>query len=333
MPSRVVGEGVRMKTCLTGILSEEAAALYEQLLAAGGLHLDEDPVLCDAKSTQELIDRGFARERHVGSAKLVPIEPVRAMDNAILLIQRQITDRYESLLRLREEVEGLQQHYLAAKDWGHLPEERIRVLTDGPEIGALSVELCMSARRDVMSIETEHFTRAPDPRSVRKPPAAAVARGVTFRNIYTKAVLDLPGASQMLRAAVGAGWQCRIYPELPMKMVLVDGETALLPLGPTGMEGAVLVRIPVIASALRTFFDLLWHRGVPVNGSGERLSTEQGQVLRLLLTGMIDKAIARHLGISERTVRRHVGALMQRLGANNRVTLAAAAVRDGWADQ
>ncbi|MEH1098299.1 LuxR C-terminal-related transcriptional regulator [Micromonospora sp. CPCC 205561] len=321
-----------MKTGLAGILSEEAAALYERLLAAGGLYLHEDPVLCDARSTRELIERGFARERHVGTAELVPVEPVRALDNAILLIQRQITDRYESLLRLRDDVEALQQRYLGGKDWRRQPEDGIRVLTDGAEIGALSVELCLSARRDVMSIETEHFTRPPDPRSVRRPPAAAVARGVTFRNIYTRAVLDLPGSSQMLHASVEAGWQCRIYPELPMKMVLVDSESALLPLGPTGMEGAVLVRIPVVAAALRTFFDLLWHRAVPVNGTGERLSTEQGQVLRLLLTGMIDKAIARHLGISERTVRRHVGALMQRLGANNRVTLAAAAVREGWAD-
>ncbi|WP_327025832.1 helix-turn-helix transcriptional regulator [Micromonospora sp. NBC_01739] len=321
-----------MKTCLAEVLSAEAAALYQRLLAVGTLPLHEEPMLRDAGPTRELIERGFARERHVGRPELVPVEPVRAMDNAILLIQRQITDRYEGLLRVREEVEALQQHYLGAKDWGRLPEDRIRVLTDGAEIGALSVELCLSARRDVMSIETEHFNRPPDPQSVRRPPAAAVARGVTFRNIYTRGVLDLPGSAQMLRASVEAGWQCRIYPELPMKMVLVDGQTALLPLGPTGMEGAMLVRTPVIASALRTFFDLLWHRAVPVTGTRERLSFEQDQVLRLLLTGMIDKAIARHLGISERTVRRHVGALMQRLGANNRVTLAATAVREGWAD-
>ncbi len=45
---------------------------------------------------------------------------------------------------------------------------------------------------------------------------------------------------------------------------------------------------------------------------------------------MTDAAVARHLGISERTVRRHVGALLETLGASNRVTLAVTAVRDGW---
>ncbi len=45
---------------------------------------------------------------------------------------------------------------------------------------------------------------------------------------------------------------------------------------------------------------------------------------------MTDGAIARHLGISERTVRRHVGALQERLQASNRVTLATTAVREGW---
>jgi DNA-binding NarL/FixJ family response regulator len=47
---------------------------------------------------------------------------------------------------------------------------------------------------------------------------------------------------------------------------------------------------------------------------------------------MTDTAIARHLNISDRTVRRHVGALLELLGATNRVSLAVTAVREGWVD-
>lgn len=117
-----------------------------------------------------------------------------------------------------------------------------------------------------------------------------------------------------------------------MKMVLVDEQAALLPLGRTGMEGAMLVRAPVVVAALRGYFELLWSRAVPVEGESADLSAEQGSVLRLVLTGMTDAAIARHLGVSERTVRRHVGTLLDRFGVTNRVALAAAAVREGLVD-
>jgi DNA-binding CsgD family transcriptional regulator len=279
-----------------------------------------------------LIDKGFARERYVDLPRLVPVEPIRAVDNAILTKQRQILDQYQSLLRLRDEMQALQQVYRSAALPTEDPRDLVQIITDRDEIGALSVELCLSAQHDVASLETEHFTKPPDPRSARALPAEVVERGVRFRNIYTRAALEVPGAADMLRTSQEAGWQCRVYPHLPMKLVLVDERAALLPVGPTGMEGAVLVRAPVITSTLRTYFELLWSRAVSVDGSPAKIPPEQDQVLRLVLTGMTDGAIARNMGVSERTVRRHVQALLEALGATNRVTLAVAAVREGWVD-
>jgi len=317
---------------LRGVLSEEAALLYEKLVTTGGLSLADHPGLSGSPAARELIDRGFARERHIGAALLVAVEPVRAIDNAILVRQRQILDQYQSLLKLRDEMTSLQQLYASASRLAEEPTDLVQVITDRQEISALSVELSLSAQQDVLSLETEHFTRSPDPRSARALPADLVARGVRFRNIYSRAVLELDGAKEMLRASIAAGWHCRIYPSMPMKMVLVDEQAALLPLGRTGMEGAMLVRAPVVVAALRGYFELLWSRAVPVEGESADLSAEQGSVLRLVLTGMTDAAIARHLGVSERTVRRHVGTLLDRFGVTNRVALAAAAVREGLVD-
>lgn len=321
-----------MKTGLAGVLSEPAARLYEQLVVSGELALDPASEVPRSAAAAELIDKGFARERYVGTPALIPVEPARAIDNAILVRQRQILDQYQMLLRLREQMQVLQQSYLSSAPPAGEVDDLVKVVTDRSEIGALSVEIVLSAQQDVASLETANFTRPPDPRSARTLPADLVERGVRFRNIYSRAVLEIPGSADMLRASIASGWECRVYPEMPMKMVLVDQRAALLPLGPTGMEGALLVRAPVIVAALRTYFDLLWNRAVPAPGAPVTPHPEQDQVLRLLLTGMTDGAIARHLDISERTVRRHVGALLERLGATNRVSLAAAAVRDGWLD-
>jgi DNA-binding CsgD family transcriptional regulator len=315
---------------LTSVLSDEAAELYIRLVESGGLALDENPGLTASDAANDLVTRGFARERHVGTPMLVPVEPSRAVDNAILVLQSQILDQYRTLVRLRDEMPALQRTYLSSSQPHDSPHDLVRVLTDRAEIGALSVELGLSARQDVASLETEHFSQPPDPRSARVPPPEVVERGVTFRNIYSRAALEIPGASTMVRTSVDAGWDCRVYPELPMKMVLVDERAALLPLDPTGMEGAILVRTPVVVAALRMYFELLWGRATPLGTTGGKLSPDEEHVLRLLITGMTDAAIARHLGVSERTVRRHVGRLLVRLQVGNRVALAATAVREGW---
>jgi DNA-binding CsgD family transcriptional regulator len=313
---------------LEGLLPEAAALLYERLLAAGRIRL------CDIDETEglrELIDRGFARERYVGEPVVIPVEPARAVENAVLVVQQKMLEQHRLLARVLEQMPGLQQAYVAGSDELSEALESIRVLSDPAEIGALSVEICLSAQRDVSNLETAHFTRPPDPRSVKVPPKDVVDRGVKFRNIYARSVLDLPGSGEMLRRCAEAGWEQRIVTDLPMKMVLIDERAALLPLDPTGMTGAVLVRAPVILAMLRSYFDMLWHKALPMDPLDDgRLTTVQGRVLRLMLTGATDAAVARHLGMSERTVRRHVATLLEQLGVDNRVTAAVVAVRDGW---
>lgn len=311
------------KKGLTAVLSGEAASLYERLVTTGGLSLNEE---LSEEVVRDLVDKGFARRRHVGTPMLVPIEPARAIDNALLVLQRDLVERHQMLIQLRDEMHALQGAYLS----GEAPAELVRVLTDRGQISALSVELALSARRDVMSIETEHHVTPPDPRSARVPPAEVLERGVSFRNIYSRAALEVPGAEEMVRLSMAGGWDCRVYPSLPMKMVLVDDRAALLPLDPTGMSGAVLMHAPVIVAAMRSYFELVWGRATPLGTRVSKLTPDQDQVLRLVITGMTDVAIARHLGVSERTVRRHVGVLLERLQADNRVALAAVAVREGW---
>ncbi|HEU0013811.1 MAG TPA: response regulator transcription factor [Longimicrobium sp.] len=59
------------------------------------------------------------------------------------------------------------------------------------------------------------------------------------------------------------------------------------------------------------------------------LSPREGDVLQLLARGASNKAIARELGISEHTVKAHVGALFAKLGASTRAEAVAIGVRSG----
>jgi DNA-binding NarL/FixJ family response regulator len=61
----------------------------------------------------------------------------------------------------------------------------------------------------------------------------------------------------------------------------------------------------------------------------EDLTPRQREVLRLLAQGQQNKEIAAALGISERTAKFHVEAVLRRLGAGNRTEAAAIATRRG----
>ncbi|WP_030761863.1 response regulator transcription factor [Streptomyces sp. NRRL F-2664] len=88
-------------------------------------------------------------------------------------------------------------------------------------------------------------------------------------------------------------------------------------------------------TALLEQIDLLCARSTAAGldsacGSPPPLSPLQRHVLVLMAGGAKDGAIARRLNVSERSVRRHVESLSRRTGANNRFTLALAAIRIGW---
>ncbi len=57
------------------------------------------------------------------------------------------------------------------------------------------------------------------------------------------------------------------------------------------------------------------------NPMGPHLTARERQVLDLILLARSNREIARELGIEERTVKAHVGRLMRKTGAENRIDL------------
>jgi DNA-binding NarL/FixJ family response regulator len=65
-------------------------------------------------------------------------------------------------------------------------------------------------------------------------------------------------------------------------------------------------------------------------GHGEGLSTGEKELLLLLAKGLTDEAAAKRLGVSLRTARRQMAALMERLGATSRFEAGLKAAQRGW---
>src|SRR5207247_929396 len=83
---------------------------------------------------------------------------------------------------------------------------------------------------------------------------------------------------------------------------------------------------PVVAAQL---VETLASDGEPL----DRLTPREREVLELIGRGFANKRIARELGLSEKTVKTHVGHVLEKLGVSDRTQAAVVAVRAGLGGQ
>jgi AraC-like DNA-binding protein len=151
---------------------------------------------------------------------------------------------------------------------------------------------------------------------------ALLERGVQMRTLYHHTA-RFNGPSQAYVAAVSAlGAQYRTAHELFGRIIVFDRETAFIP-DRHGSWGAVVIREPSIVAYLCSIFEAAWSTAKPFGDATadglETVSKELDQtILRLLAAGLKDEAIARRLGMSLRTLRRHIADIMAGLGADSR---------------
>lgn len=99
--------------------------------------------------------------------------------------------------------------------------------------------------------------------------------------------------------------------------------------------GALCTREPGIVASLVAIYQQAWDTAVPLGAERQRdqatgLSAGEREMLLLLSTGITDETAAKRLGVSLRTVRRQMAALMERLGATSRFEAGLKAAQRGW---
>ncbi len=165
----------------------------------------------------------------------------------------------------------------------------------------------------------------------------ALSRGVKYQVIYGAHVLQDPAALHMVQQCVDAGEEARVFAHVPMNIAVVDDRWALVaaraPLVGKPSIAAVVVHDSPFLAGLVGIFDAFWRMAVPINGKTDLnrdAPSQTKQLLTYLSAGLTDEAIARELGVSERTIARRISRLQELLGAQTRFQLGLQAVRQGW---
>lgn len=274
------------------------------------------------KRLEELRQLGLAAEVVNGLWQALPLMSVIAALRA---------QRLTEIETAAVAAESLQSHLLQASE-SHA--DTIKILVGRETILAARKEVCNSAKREICAFDKPPYVQGRPNATVEKlsleaPEWQALERGVGVRGVYHPGFNSDRLSELALFAAKGE--RSRTAP-VPMKLILVDSQVALIPSMRSYEPGqelrASITRHPLLVEALQWLFESVWDTAVPIITSGYGESDARRQMLTsLLMTGATDNAIASQLGVNVRSVRRWIADLMDELGVTTRLQLGAALVR------
>lgn len=195
-------------------------------------------------------------------------------------------------------------------------------------------ELCGSARVELLSIMPGTQSDAAI-EAAKQNNAEMLARNVTIRTTMQNAARNHPGTAAYAQTLTDAGAEVRTAPLLPPRMLIFDRALAVVPIDPADTRAGVLqLTGRGVVASLVTLYDQVWETAVPLGASviqgRQGLNPQERELLKLLGQGHTDSSAASRLGVSERTCRRVMADLMERLGARSRFEAGLLAAREGW---
>lgn len=203
------------------------------------------------------------------------------------------------------------------------------------EIRSKLAELGSAAVDEVMTLAPGGAHTAADLEASREPNSELLARGVRIRTVYLESVRNNQDTLDHVHWLGQQGAHVRTSASLPIRLILIDHRVAVLPVNTSDAAlGAVVLRGQGTVAALGALFEGIWNAASPLTQLAQRdsrgVTAQEAETLRLLSQGLTDEAIAYRLGVSARTVRRIVAALMSLLDARSRFEAGCRAVQDGW---
>ncbi|SER83297.1 helix-turn-helix transcriptional regulator [Streptomyces qinglanensis] len=314
-------------------LDAEEEALYRAALAAGpctlehlASRLDRDPALVQAVA-ERLIGLGLLAGSGDSRPGVVPLEPTWALERLLTVRSAELQDARLAAAHA----------YRAFRRTVHPPatEDLVEVVT-GDRIKERIHQVEAAVEHEVLRLDSPpyHTGGGPNPLEIDN-----LARGVVYRAVYAKsAVQNTAYYAGNVMPCISAGEQARVASGVPVKLAVFDGREAQVSMSSAGTEAddsLLVVRPSSLLSALVGLFETAWQAALPLH-FGERvprvLRPLQRRILELLSSGLTDETMAELLGISRRTLSRHLADLSSRAGATTRFQLALHAVRRGWID-
>ncbi|HNM96522.1 MAG TPA: helix-turn-helix transcriptional regulator [Marmoricola sp.] len=316
----------------------ELQLVYAAMLADSALSLSAlaEQVGLSETATKAALDRLadldlVQPEGATGALRVLP--PRLGFAKFIADAEADLLQRQQALVQAKQAIATLAAEHDAAQE----RESVVRIA--GVEAVRLRLaELSLDARHECLTF-TPGVAHTPEAQGASQPlNEQALARGVAIQSVYQGSFRNDASTLAYALHMAELGGQTRTVPVVPIQMVLVDREVALVPIDPEQPTlGALEIRTPGIVAALCALFDQVWSGAERLDdfqrrGADDRPSMQELELLRLLGAGHTDESAARRLDLSVRTVRRMMADLTNRLDAHSRFEAGAKAAQRGWLD-
>ncbi|MEU6167100.1 helix-turn-helix transcriptional regulator [Streptomyces tanashiensis] len=325
---QAMGLGAAVEAVYRGMLAEPSEGIAELSTRLG---LTQTQV---REGLDQLVDLGLLRPSRDSPGALRAVRPELGLE---VLLRRQETEV------ARQQKELAQSRAAAAQVVSEFAELRPNTEVDGAErlVGMDAIqsrleELAHGLARECLAILPGGALSEASMEASRPLDRRALARGIEMCSVYQDSARNDPATLAYARWLTEQGGQVRTSPLLPPRLLVFDRTVAVVPIDPDNSRtGALCTSAPGIVASLVTLFEQTWEAAVPLGADRPR-ATDTGptgpelELLRLLASGMTDEAASKRLGVSLRTVRRQMAALMERLHATSRFEAGLKAAREGW---
>lgn len=331
----------RQSVPLDGCSENLAVRVYERLLRGGGatrkqVAVDEDVDPSDLElAVSALLELRLLRESRDDPEYLMAMSPEIAEVELIGPLERSIHHRYRELAVLRQRLEVMQGAFNEVW-WSRQQDQSILVVHSAEEMVLRLDQAAQHCQREMCMM---HPGGARDPEQLRQAQPrnlGLLEEGAGIRAIYQHTARADVATREYVSQLTQAGATFRTSTEIFDHLVIFDRREAFASQfdarsGQAG--GMVIVRDPAIVALLYRIFEHTWSSASdfePNQGAYlETLDDLRSTILDLLSAGLKDDVIARRLGISSRTCRRHISAIMDQLNAESRFQAGFAAARTG----
>ncbi len=293
-----------------GVLSSAARALYGSVLRAGG-RLPPGLRPFDESHLLELTGIGLLVPDTDDPDVLIAVDPKQLSSALSTAWQRKAVDLLTRALALPTDLHDLAEAF-------HTPEQI------GGTIQYVRGKVLINQRLEELVARCTEEILTAQPGGPRPPEALAgvigrdleaLGRGVALRLLYHPSTRYHGPSRDFVAAITRGGAQVRTLDDSYTRLIILDRRTVVIPVAGDLNVAAFVHDQAVINYLIDEVFERNWARGLDFDGSSsvppEVISRLRQAIIDLLLKGTNHRVIARRLGISERTLARHIAEMRE----------------------
>ncbi|MEV7212234.1 helix-turn-helix domain-containing protein [Kitasatospora cineracea] len=308
-------------------LSNDARALFRSALHGNGRLSITDFDETSQPALDELLTIGLLVPEIDDPDVVVAVDPQQLSEGLSDTWQRQALDLLTRAAALRADLQDLATAFHSPdQGGGSIEYVRGKVL-----INQRVQQTVASAKEEILAAQPGGPRPSEALSGIIERDLEALRQGIALRTIYHPSTRYHAPTRDYVSTINQAGGRFRTSDEPYTRLIVIDRRVAVIPVA-EDLNLAAFIHDQAIVSYLVTeVFDRIWGRALDFNGTRvvphEVVSGMRQAIIDLMLAGVNHRVIARRLGISERTLARHIAEMREEYGVESLFQLGYALAR------